>query len=74
LREEGEQQQSGEELRTSEAFASEIWTHKVEPSVLPWRGPLHLTAEAGPFAGRVLGESSGERREGRFLTGFEGSE
>jgi hypothetical protein len=43
LAEEGEQQESGEKLGTSEAVASEIWTHKVEPSVLPWRGPVRLT-------------------------------
>jgi hypothetical protein len=24
-------------LRAAETFAGEIWTHKVEPSVLPWR-------------------------------------
>src|ERR1700676_5522632 len=37
LREKAEQQQSREKLRTSEAFAREIWPHKVEPSVLPCR-------------------------------------
>ena len=31
------QQQSREKLWTAEAFAREIWTHKVEPSVLPCR-------------------------------------
>src|SRR5580704_11496801 len=31
------QQQSGKKLRTSKAFAREIWAHKVEPSVLPCR-------------------------------------
>ena len=44
LAEEGQQEKSGEELRTSEAFASEIWAHKAEPSVLPWRGLVRLTA------------------------------
>src|ERR1700676_3766895 len=37
LREKAEQQQSREKLRTSVAFTREIWPHKVEPSVLPWR-------------------------------------
>src|SRR5690242_15855188 len=45
LAEKSQQQQPGKKLRTSEAFAREIWTHKVEPSVLPCRRQ---------FAGKVL--------------------
>ena len=37
LRKECQQQRTREKLRTSETFAREIWTHKVEPSVLPCR-------------------------------------
>jgi uncharacterized protein len=37
LSEKCQQQQSGKKLRTSEAFACEIWAHRAEPSVLPWR-------------------------------------
>jgi len=33
-------QKAGKELRTSEALAREISTHKGEPSVLPCRSPL----------------------------------
>jgi len=32
-----EQQQPGKKLRAAEAFAREIWAHRVEPSVLPCR-------------------------------------
>ncbi len=37
LRHKHQQQQSGEELWTTEPITSEIWTHRVEPSVLPCR-------------------------------------
>ena len=37
LPKEAQQQQSGEKLGAAEALAGEIWTHKVEPSVLPCR-------------------------------------
>ena len=37
LRKERHEKQSSQELRTAEALAGEIWTHRVEPSVLPWR-------------------------------------
>src|ERR1700722_2944074 len=37
LREKAEQQHPCEKLRTSVPFAREIWPHRVEPSVLPWR-------------------------------------
>jgi hypothetical protein len=48
LRQKTQQQQSGEKLRTSKAFAGEIWAHKVEPSVLPWRRQF-----AGKFAKEI---------------------
>src|ERR1700687_4025517 len=43
LREETKQQHPREKLWTSEAFTREIWLHKVEPSVLPWRRQFAAT-------------------------------
>jgi membrane protease YdiL (CAAX protease family) len=40
LRDKREQQQSGKKLRAAETFTRNKWTHKVEPSVLPWRRPF----------------------------------
>src|SRR5207302_6912829 len=40
LHQKQKQQQASQKLWTSEAFAREIWTHKVEPSVLPCRRPF----------------------------------
>ena len=47
-----QQQQSSQKLRTSEAFAREIWRHKVEPSVLPCRRQ---------FAGKITRTFCNER-------------
>lgn len=40
LREKSQQKQSRQKLRAAETFSREIWTHKVEPSVLPCRRRL----------------------------------
>src|ERR1039458_5868732 len=59
LRQKAKQQKSREKLGLSEAFAREIWTHKVEPSVLPCRrrfgessamSELEVKTNSGPSA------------------------
>src|SRR5437879_503020 len=65
LSEEGQEKQSGKELRAAKALACEISAHKGEPSVLPCHNPFAGNFYGGRISSGRAPAKFGERRDSR---------